>query len=44
MSDRYVEFESECPTCEGKMANGNKYCSIECYNGKESKEKGKEES
>ena len=30
--------EDTCPVCKGKMAIGNKFCSIGCYKKSQSKE------
>ena len=26
-----IEFTDTCPTCKGRMAKGNRYCSLACY-------------
>ena len=29
--ERGFGFDDICPNCQGKMANGNKFCSLRCY-------------
>lgn len=27
-----IRFNSRCPICKGEMAEGNRFCSLKCYN------------
>lgn len=26
-----IKWSENCPVCKGKMAKGNRYCSLKCY-------------